>query len=163
MMKNKIKKAYKLLNHPDHKQFFDFVRYDSIEKDFNSGMIILKEENEKLVGFCSLHLYKVKSKKYKCEKGDIRIKQIVILPKKKGTGFASIFFKEVENECKKRGAISLVLSVETNNLRAISFYKKMGMTSVNKGSWNRHGKQQQHIIFKKQIQNDTKNFIWNYI
>ena len=93
MMKNKIKKAYKLLNHPDHKQFFDFVRYDSIEKDFNSGMIILKEENEKLVGFCSLHLYKVKSKKYKCEKGDIRIKQIVILPKKKEQDSQVFFLK----------------------------------------------------------------------
>lgn len=52
--------------------------------------------------------------------------KILILPKHRGSGQAEEFFQTVSVELKSFGVERIYLEVESQNTRAIGFYKKMG-------------------------------------
>lgn len=137
-MNELVRELYRILQDPEHKEFFDFVRYDSVEKDVNEDkVVILRDDTNDIVGFSTLHIYQTTSPLYKVKKNDVRIKQIVVKPKHKGKGYGKEMVEMCKHHVRKLGGDYLCLSVEAHNVKACGFYDKMGFTVVNNGVWKK--------------------------
>ncbi|MCE3254847.1 MAG: putative N-acetyltransferase [Rickettsiaceae bacterium] len=146
-MKIKITKAeeqdfdgvYEILMHEDVNPFMNYPiieksDFQKIWSEFFSRLYVWKEEEE-IFGIVAI------------TKGTHRVKHIAYIEKlainqslnRKGLG--TIFFSEVINSLAKEGITKIELNVETDNTRAISFYKKLGfeIEGTRKNALDREG------------------------
>lgn len=78
---------------------------------------------------------------------DMSLLSIAVKPNLLGTGIAAQLINAFGNEILKRQRIDYRLSVNKHNLRAISFYKKMGFNIV--------GQNQKCLLFQKSVSPTT--------
>jgi hypothetical protein len=122
---SKIKKIVKIFKQYPKifpRGYFRFLEGNLREK-FQNKEIIFK--NGVVLTWKKYKVNPGKYTKYNFQKGDIKINQLV--NKKQGNGKAKkIFLKFL----KKHANVNLILDVQTNNKRAIKFYKKNGFRKV---------------------------------
>ena len=146
-MKPKIEKAtqadfegvYEILMHEEVNPFMNYPILDKSEfaeiwlEIFEK--LYLWKEDENILGMIAI------------TKGTHRVKHIAYIEKlainqsisRKGLG--TIFFDEIMNQLAKENIIKVELNVETDNQRAINFYKKLGfeIEGTRKKALNREG------------------------
>jgi|SRR5690606_23610017 len=95
---------------------------DWLELDWAHHFLKLHSKENKIIGF-ALFAYVA---------GDdvAHLLKICVLPEYRGKGEAISFWQELLPELRSRGASSVFLEVEGSNLRAQSFYKKMGFAEL---------------------------------
>ncbi len=86
--------------------------------DMDQHLVFAWSHHEKLIGYALFQLLP----------GDetAHLLKILMLPEFRGKGETVLFWRELAFTLKSRGAIYAYLEVESANLRAISFYQKIG-------------------------------------
>lgn len=127
---------YRLFTHPEHKQFFPHIRADYLRRAVNEGRVLTLHDGQRLIGVIIYMIYSTSRPTQMGNRGDIQLAQIVIHPDYYGTGVAMILFDQLEDLGNSIGSRRIVLSVRTENTRAIAFYKKLGMECIGEKSWS---------------------------
>lgn len=88
------------------------------ELNHSTHTIFCCRKDEQLLGFALLWTLQ----------GDdtAHLLKILLLSDSRGTGASTMFWSEIRNKLKEKGFSSVYLEVEVNNLRAKSFYEKVG-------------------------------------
>ncbi len=146
-MKPKIQKAIqadfdKVYDILMHKEVNPFMNYPILAKaEFEQiwveifEKIYLWKEDENILGMIAI------------TKGTHRVKHIAYIEKLainqsiKRKGLGTIFFDEIINQLTQENITKIELNVETDNERAINFYKKLGfeIEGIRKKALNREG------------------------
>jgi len=85
------------------------------------------------------------------EKRQWYIGLFLITPKVRKKGLGSNIFRAVENELKKENVGSIVLSVESDNTKGISFWQKFGFTEYKREQRSINNLTHEMIYFRKNI------------
>jgi RimJ/RimL family protein N-acetyltransferase len=99
--------------------------HDRCREILRSGSIRGVFENENLVGFCGYHRQLLARVRHRSKIGPFFVSQ-----KYQGTDAAAVMMADIIGEAKVSGVAQLELCVDTENLRAIAFYKKHGFELV---------------------------------
>ena len=66
---------------------------------------------------------------------DAELKRIYVLSRWHGAGLGRSLYESAELEARTRGAMRLLLSVYTRNIRAIRFYEKQGFSTIGQATF----------------------------
>jgi len=139
-------------NQQDFDQVYEILMHEKVNPFMNYPL--LSKDDFKVIWadiFANLRLWKEESEVLGVvvvTKGTYRVKHIALIEKlavnqtlgRKGLG--TIFFSKIIDSLSLDGISKIELSVETDNERAINFYKKFGfeIEGLRKNSLNREGK-----------------------
>ncbi|EOD01606.1 GNAT family N-acetyltransferase [Caldisalinibacter kiritimatiensis] len=93
-------------------------------------LILIAKDKGKYIGFVRVEIKTISSIFQRKVTG--YISDIYIDEEYRGSGLAESFMKEVRNWLKSKRIYDVRLNVNSQNIRAINFYKKMGFDEVNK-------------------------------
>lgn len=86
--------------------------------DADDRWLKLLRMDSRAVGYCSYALTEVP--------GEMKLKQLYLLPELHGQGLGSLMLRHVEEQAKMRGCDRLVLQVNKHNDIAVAFYRNAG-------------------------------------
>ena len=137
-----------------YKDIFPHIRSDKIQRMIESNNVVWEE---KVLITYNHYQRKQRVGKYEAQKGDCILHQIAA--KNQGDGSGKRVFKRFIKYNKGR---DIVLSVRTENNRAIKFYKKNGFIKVSDIEWgkDKQVKGQVYLLEQKPLYR-YKDTVWN--
>lgn len=113
----------------------------SFEEELNHRFSIplVVKSGQKVIGYtCLWHIY-----------DQIEIANFAVSPEFRGKGIGKIMMERVLSEAKKRGCLSVMLSVRKSNLTALNLYAKSGFVEVDRRkNYYRHPTEDAIIMVK---------------
>jgi len=94
-------------------------------EDLRTGMLLFRFMGTDFIGKFPL-FWNLQNTVGWLERGDYYISNVACYPGFRNRGIGTILFRRGEKEAEQEGAVRMALDVETDNVKAIRFYEKLG-------------------------------------
>lgn len=122
----------------ENKSIFFYLRSDKVKQAVKENRVIYKcNKDGKPIGALIWMQYTTHNPLQIGGYRDIQIHEIAVT--NEGRGTARGMFEKLVKIAKMKGAKHIVLSVRTDNARAINFYTKLGMRKIKDIMWSEQG------------------------